>query len=44
MKLFITGSNGYIARNFIEKVSKKISKFLQLLEKNLIKKLKMLSG
>ena len=34
MKLFITGSNGYIARNFIKKQLKKNIRFLLLRKKN----------
>ena len=43
MKLFITGSNGYIARNFIKKQLKKNIRFLLLHEK-IIKKSKMSRG
>ncbi len=40
MKLFITGSNGYIARNFIEKVSKKNIKVFAVTRKKYNKKIK----
>ena len=33
MNLFITGSNGYIGRNFIKKAAKKALRFLQLQKK-----------
>ena len=41
MKLFVTGANGYIGRNFIKKASLKGFKIFALTRKKKIKKLKM---
>ena len=40
MKLFITGSNGYIARNFIKKAIKKKHKIFAVTRKKNNKKIK----
>ena len=29
MKIFLTGANGYLGRNFIKKAQKKITKYLR---------------
>ena len=44
MKLFVTGSNGYIGRNFIKKAAKKGIKIFAVTRKKKTKKLKMLNG
>lgn len=44
MKIFITGANGYIARNFIKKALKKKHKIFAVTRKKKIKRQKMLSG
>ena len=44
MNLFVTGSNGYIGRNFIEKAAKKGIKIFAVTRKKIIKRLKMLNG
>ena len=40
MNLFITGSNGYIGRNFIKKAAKKGIKILEFTKKKKNKKIK----